>query len=51
MSKQGAFANIEPLSQRKEVAVFCPYFYRERGRVKRFFHGIIHFRVATSPSP
>ena len=44
MLEQGAFANIKPLSRRKEVPVFSPYLYRERNRVERFFNRVQHFR-------
>lgn len=48
MLEQGAFANIKPLSRRKEVPVFSPYLYRERNRVERFFNRIKHFRAVAT---
>jgi transposase len=48
MFEQGAFANIKPLSRRKEVPVFSPYLYRERNRVERFFNRIKHFRAVAT---
>jgi len=48
MLEQGAFANIKPLSRRKEVPVFSPFLYRERNRVERFFNRIKHFRAVAT---
>jgi transposase len=48
ISERGAFANIKPMTRRKEVPVFSPFLYRERNRVERFFNKIKHFRAVAT---
>jgi transposase len=46
--KKGAWANIPPKSNRNGPICFCPYLYRARNRVERFFNKIKQCRrVAT----
>jgi Transposase DDE domain len=45
---RGAWANIPPRCNRKELICFSPYLYRARNLVERFFNKIKHCRrVAT----
>jgi transposase len=47
-SEQGAWANIPPKRNRKEVICFSPYLYRARNLVERFFNKIKQCRrIAT----
>ena len=48
IEKQGAWANIKPMPNRKNVPAFSPFLYRYRNLVERFFNKIKHYRsVAT----
>ncbi len=48
VSEQGAWANIPPKRNRKEVICFSPYLYRARNLVERFFNKIKQCRrIAT----
>jgi transposase len=48
VSQQGAWANIPPKRNRKEVICFSPYLYRARSLVERFFNKIKQCcRIAT----
>ena len=48
LATRGAWANIKPMPNRKNVPAFCPYLYRYRNLVERFFNKLKHFRgVAT----
>lgn len=48
LAGRGAWANIKPMPNRKNVPAFCPYLYRYRNLVERFFSKLKHFRgVAT----
>lgn len=48
MSEQGAWANVKPMPNRKQVLVFSPFLYKYRNLVERFFSKIKHFpAVAT----
>ena len=49
MAEQGAWANVKPMRDRKQVLAFSPLLYKYRNLVERFFSKIKHFRaVATS---
>ncbi len=46
--QQGAWANIPPKRNRKELICFSPYLYRARNQIERFFNKIKQcWRVAT----
>jgi len=48
LEQRGAWANIKPMPNRKNVPAFSPYLYRYRNLVERFFNKIKHYRgVAT----
>lgn len=48
LATRGAWANIKPMPNRKNVPAFSPYLYRYRNLVERFFNKLKHFRgVAT----
>jgi transposase len=48
LAKRGAFANIKPMPNRRNVPAFNTYLYRFRNLVERFFNKLKHFRgVAT----
>jgi transposase len=42
---QGAWANIKPLSTRRNPAAFSGFLYRHRNLVERFFNKLKHFRA------
>ena len=45
---RGAWANIRPKRNRKNLICFCPCLYRNRNQVERFFNRIKHCcRIAT----
>ena len=45
--RQGAWANILPKINRKDLICFTPYLYRARNLIERFFNKIERRRVAT----
>ncbi|VTZ49687.1 transposase [Methylocella tundrae] len=48
LDARGAWANIKPMPNRKNVPAFSSYLYRYRNLVERFFNKIKHYRgVAT----
>jgi transposase len=48
LDQRGAWANIKPMPNRKNVPPFSPCLYRYRNLVERFFNKIKHYRgVAT----
>ena len=48
LAKQGAWANVRPMPNRKNVPVFSPFLYRYRNLVERFFSKIKHFRAVAT---
>ncbi|WP_419830986.1 IS5 family transposase [Methylobacterium sp.] len=48
MSEQGAWANVKPMPNRKQVLAFSPFLYKYRNRVERFFSKIKHFRTVAT---
>ena len=48
MAKQGAWANIKPLANRKNVPAFSAFLYRYRNLVERFFSKLKHFRAVAT---
>jgi transposase len=48
LADRGAWANVKPMPNRKNVPAFSKYLYRHRNLVERFFNKLKHFRgVAT----
>jgi transposase len=48
LADQGAWANVKPMPNRKNVPAFSAFLYRYRNAVERFFNKLKHFRgVAT----
>jgi len=48
LAERGAWANVKPMPNRKNVPVFSAFLYRYRNAVERFFNKLKHFRgVAT----
>ena len=48
VAERGAWANIKPMPNRKNVPAFSGFLYRYRNLVERFFNKLKHFRgVAT----
>jgi transposase len=48
LAGRGAWANVKPMPNRKNVPAFSAYLYRQRNAVERFFNKIKHYRgVAT----
>ncbi len=48
LAARGAFANIKPMPNRKNVPAFCTYLYRYRNLVERFFNKLKHFRAVAT---
>jgi transposase len=48
LAKRGAWANVRPMPNRKNIPAFSAFLYRYRNLVERFFNKLKHFRgVAT----
>ncbi len=45
LATQGAWANVKPISRRKEKPAFSAFLYRYRNLVERFFSKLKHFRA------
>lgn len=48
MAEQGAWANVKPMPNRKQVPAFSPFLYKYRNLVERFFSKIKHFRAVAT---
>lgn len=48
LAKRGAWANVKPLSRRKDQPAFSPFLYRYRNLVERFFNKLKHFRAVAT---
>jgi transposase len=48
MAEQGAWANVRPMPNRKQVLAFSPFLYKYRNLVERFFSKIKHFRAVAT---
>ena len=48
LAEQGAWANIKPLQNRKNVPPFSAFLYRYRNLVERFFNKLKHFRAVAT---
>ena len=45
LQKKGAWANIKPMPNRKNIPAFSSFLYRYRNLVERFFNKIKHYRA------
>jgi transposase len=45
LDDRGAWANVRPLSRRKNIPAFSRFLYRYRNLIERFFNKIKHFRA------
>ena len=45
LKKQGAWANVKPMSRRLDPPAFSPFLYRYRNIVERFFSKLKHYRA------
>ncbi len=48
LTQQGAWANIKPLTRRRDKPAFSPFLYRYRNLVERFFNKLKHFRAVAT---
>ena len=48
LAERGAWANIKPMPNRKNVPAFSSFLYRERNLVERFFNKLKHFRAVAT---
>jgi transposase len=46
--ERGAWANVKPMPNRKNVPAFSRFLYRYRNLVERFFNKIKHFRAVAT---
>jgi transposase len=45
LKQRGAWANIKPMPNRKNIPAFSAFLYRQRNLVERFFNKLKHFRA------
>ena len=45
LQEKGAWANIKPMPNRKNIPAFSSFLYRYRNLVERFFNKLKHFRA------
>ncbi len=48
LAERGAWANIKPMPNRKNIPAFSPFLYRYRNLVERFFNKLKHFRAVAT---
>jgi transposase len=48
LKDRGAWANIKPMPNRKNIPAFSSYLYRYRNLVERFFNKIKHYRAVAT---
>lgn len=48
LKARGAWANLKPMPNRKNVPAFSPFLYRYRNLVERFFSKLKHFRAVAT---
>lgn len=48
LAERGAWANIKPLANRKNIPAFSAFLYRYRNLVERFFNKLKHFRAVAT---
>ena len=48
LAARGAWANIKPMPNRKNIPAFSSFLYRYRNMVERFFNRLKHFRAVAT---
>ncbi len=48
LKQRGAWANIKPMPNRKNIPAFSTYLYRYRNLVERFFNKLKHYRAVAT---
>jgi len=48
LAERGAWANIKPMPNRRNLPAFSSYLYRYRNLVERFFNKIKHYRAVAT---
>lgn len=48
LEARGAWANVKPMPNRKNIPAFSPFLYRYRNLVERFFNKLKHFRAVAT---
>ena len=48
LAKRGAWANVKPMPNRKNVPAFSAFLYRYRNLVERFFNKLKHYRAVAT---
>jgi transposase len=48
VAARGAWANVKPMPQRRNVPAFSAFLYRYRNLVERFFNKLKHFRAVAT---
>ncbi len=48
LAARGAWANVKPISRRREKPAFSAFLYRYRNLVERFFSKLKHFRAVAT---
>jgi len=48
LKERGAWANVKPMPNRKNVPAFSRFLYRYRNLVERFFNKLKHFRAVAT---
>ncbi|HEY5216329.1 MAG TPA: IS5 family transposase [Pseudolabrys sp.] len=48
LAARGAWANVKPMPNRKNIPAFSPFLYRYRNLVERFFNKLKHFRAVAT---
>lgn len=48
LAERGAWANVKPMPNRKNVPAFSAFLYRYRNLVERFFSKLKHFRAVAT---
>jgi len=48
LAERGAWANIKPMPNRRNIPAFSTFLYRYRNLVERFFNKLKHFRAVAT---
>lgn len=48
LEQRGAWANIKPMPNRRNIPAFSTFLYRQRNLVERFFNKLKHFRAVAT---
>ncbi len=48
LKQRGAWGNIKPMPNRRNIPAFSAFLYRQRNLVERFFNKIKHFRAVAT---